>query len=544
MGFTDLFAQIMIADFNNYSGPFLFAIAFEGNPVVSTIGSDSGAFLGTDVGLVSQWVSGPGQSVVTVNTFASLAWTLDPGTEGNMIIFFGGELGVDLGVDLSGEDGIQWEYAINPFDHTVVVLLRDSLGVVSSGTVAVPASQLGAALPFSSLSGTADLSDIDDIEFFFTDAVGASTLTITSISTSIPAPDVPDAINDLTLTVISGTQVDLSWTTPDDGGSPITGYVIVSKVNGVGSTIETSFGDASTTSYSDTTLTLGDVVTYKIAAINAEGQGPFSNIPASVTTVGGGTIPDQVTDLSLSVVSGTQVDLSWTTPDDGGSPITGYGINSKVNGVVSTLETSFGDASTTSYSDTSLSAGDVVTYRIAAINTEGQGPLSNIPAQVTTELSVIEQILNSISQLIADLSQEVTDRIAGDTDLQNQIDVLGSIGLSYYVSQNIILPPGDFGSLWLLTCNQNELIVSGGAEEIQFSTPGVTIAESYPNVSDGWIIRVDNPSVFDVTFRVWIVCISFLSGNAADVSSQAPSQEPGILEAIPIQKQIRDNIEN
>jgi len=136
--------------------------------------------------------------------------------------------------------------------------------------------------------------------------------------------------------------------------------------------------------------------------------------------------PDQITDLSLTVVSDTQVDLSWTTPDDGGSPITGYAIKSKVNGVASTLETSFGDASTTSYSDTSLSAGDVVTYRITAINAEGPGPLSNIPAQVTTELSVIEQILNSISQLIADLSQEVTDRIAGDTDLQNQIDVLSS----------------------------------------------------------------------------------------------------------------------
>jgi len=94
----------------------------------------------------------------------------------------------------------------------------------------------------------------------------------------------PDAVTDLALTVISGTQVDLSWTTPDDGGSPITGYVIKSKVNGVGSTIETSFGDASTTSYSDTSLSAGDTVTYRIAAINAEGQGPLSNIPATVTT--------------------------------------------------------------------------------------------------------------------------------------------------------------------------------------------------------------------------------------------------------------------
>jgi len=195
---------------------------------------------------------------------------------------------------------------------------------------------------------------------------------------------VPDSITDLSLTVVSGTQVDLSWSIPADNGSPITGYVIKSKVNGVVSTIETSFGDASTTSYSDTSLSAGDVVTYRIAAINAGGTASFSNIPPNVTTSGGASVPDMVIDLTLTVISSNQVDLSWSIPADNGSPITGYVIKSKVNGVVSTIETSFGDASTTSYSDTSLSAGDTVTYRIAAINAEGQGPFSNIPAPVTT----------------------------------------------------------------------------------------------------------------------------------------------------------------
>jgi len=104
--------------------------------------------------------------------------------------------------------------------------------------------------------------------------------------------DVPKKVTDLSLSVVSGTQVDLSWTPPDDGGSTITGYFIQNNVNGVITTLETSFGDATSTSYSDTTLSLGDSVTYRIAPINAEGQGPFSNIPPRViTSGGGGTIP-------------------------------------------------------------------------------------------------------------------------------------------------------------------------------------------------------------------------------------------------------------
>jgi len=183
-----------------------------------------------------------------------------------------------------------------------------------------------------------------------------SLLTIDVFSVAI-ACVVPDAINDLSANAVSSTQVDLSWSTPLDNGSPITGYVIDSKVNGVTSRIETSFGDAITTSYSDTTLSPGDTVQYRVAAINSVGVAPYSNIPPSVVTPI--PVPDSVTDLALTVISENQVDLLWTIPADNGSPITGYVIDSKVNGVVSRIETSFGDATTTSYSDTSLSAGIV-----------------------------------------------------------------------------------------------------------------------------------------------------------------------------------------
>jgi len=222
---------------------------------------------------------------------------------------------------------------------------------------------------------------------------------------------VPDGINDLSANAVSSTQVDLSWSTPADNGSPITGYKIDSKVNGVVSTIETSFGDASTTSYSDTTLAPGDSVKYRIAAINSVGVAPYSNVPPNVVTPI--PVPDSVADLALTVISSNQVDLSWSIPADNGSPITGYVIKSKVNGVVSTIETSFGDSSTTSYSDTSLSAGDVVTYKIAAINAGGAAPFSNVPPNVTTSGGA------SVPDMVIDLTLTVIS--------SNQVDLSWSI---------------------------------------------------------------------------------------------------------------------
>jgi len=213
----------------------------------------------------------------------------------------------------------------------------------------------------------------------------------------VPDDVPPDQVTDLSLTVVSSTQVDLSWTTPDDGGSPITGYLIQRKIMGSpGETLDPSFGDATTTSFSDTTLSPGDTVQYRIAAINAIGQGPFSNIPPPVTTSGGASVPDQVTDLTLTVVSSTQVDLSWSIPADGGSPITGYLIQRKIMGSPGeTLDPSFGDATTTSFSDTTLSPGDTVQYRIAAINAIGQGPFSNIPDTVMTSEGTVLDIVTA-----------------------------------------------------------------------------------------------------------------------------------------------------
>jgi len=236
-------------------------------------------------------------------------------------------------------------------------------------------------------------------------------LSVLGINQNTFAVSTPDKITDLSLTVISDTQVKLNWTIPDDGGSLITGYKIIQYVFGQGATVlETNFGDDTTNSYSDNTLENGDRVFYRIAAKNDNGQGQFSNLPRPVTTTSSLDVPDKITDLSLTVISDTQVKLNWTIPDDGGSLITGYRIDRLLNGVLSTIETSY-NPNAVFYLDKSLSPGDQVQYRIAAINMVGTALYGNIPAPVITDSEPISELPLMIFSPTEVIEEVVNDRL-------------------------------------------------------------------------------------------------------------------------------------
>ena len=98
-----------------------------------------------------------------------------------------------------------------------------------------------------------------------------------------PAPTVPGAPV-LTATANGETQIDLSWTVPDNGGRALDKYSIDVSADGgttwgpqadVGSTI---------TTYSHTGLTGGTTRHYRVAAVNPIGTGAWSNIDSATTT--------------------------------------------------------------------------------------------------------------------------------------------------------------------------------------------------------------------------------------------------------------------
>ena len=180
------------------------------------------------------------------------------------------------------------------------------------------------------------------------------------------------------------TAITLTWNAPaDDGGSVITGYDLQRSTDNGVSWISLESGLASTTSsYTHRGLEAGSMYCYQLRATNANGNGSFS-VRACATTE---DVPGVPVNLRARADGENVVRLTWSAPSsDGGSAITGYRIDHSTDDG-DTWQTLVSDTATTtrSYEHTSLSAGSRNCYRVAAINTHGEGSLSG-QACATTE---------------------------------------------------------------------------------------------------------------------------------------------------------------
>jgi subtilisin len=183
-----------------------------------------------------------------------------------------------------------------------------------------------------------------------------------------PGPTAPAAPN---LTGVSGgtTSISLTWTTPADGGSPITGYQVWRGSTSGGEALLTTVGVQQT--YVDSAVASGTTYWYQVAAVNAIGPSPPSN-ERSARLI---TKPSAPTLLGAS--SDGAAILSWTAPSsDGGGAITGYNVYRKAGAGSEAFLTSTG-ATETTYVDGGLTNGTQYTYRVAAVNAAGEGARSN-----------------------------------------------------------------------------------------------------------------------------------------------------------------------
>jgi uncharacterized repeat protein (TIGR02543 family) len=197
----------------------------------------------------------------------------------------------------------------------------------------------------------------------------------------------PTTPGSLSASAISSSQINLSWSaSTDSGGSGLAGYKI-ERCTGSGCTSFSQIATTTSTSYSNTGLSASTTYTYRVRAYdNAGNNSGYSNTASATTQAPPDTTPPTTPgSLSASAVSSSQINLSWSaSTDSGGSGLAGYKIE-RCTGSGCTSFSQIATTTSTSYSNTGLSASTTYTYRVRAYDNAGNNSGYSNTASATTQ---------------------------------------------------------------------------------------------------------------------------------------------------------------
>ncbi len=183
----------------------------------------------------------------------------------------------------------------------------------------------------------------------------------------------PSAPANLTATATTTNSVSLSWTaSTDDTG--VVGYQVYRGTTLVGSPTSTSF--------TDTGLTASTQYSYTVKAVDAAGNVSAASASVNATTKASSdtTPPSVPTNVTVTGTTSDSVSLSWTaSTDDTG--VTGYQVIRQEGDALQVV----GTPTTTSFTDTGLTASMQYSYVVKALDAAGN--LSAASAAVTATTS-------------------------------------------------------------------------------------------------------------------------------------------------------------
>jgi len=197
-------------------------------------------------------------------------------------------------------------------------------------------------------------------------------------------PDKPLAPSNLLASVISSSQINLSWT---DNSTNEDGFYIDRK-QGTGAYTQIASVGANVKTYSNTGLSTSTTYTYRVRAYNIAGDAASNEISA---TTNGVTPPTAPSGLTATAISSSQINLSWT---DNSSNEDGFYIDRKQGTGTFTQIASVG-ANVKTYSNTGLISSTTYTYRVRAYNGGGDAASNEISATTQTESIVFQQSTSS-----------------------------------------------------------------------------------------------------------------------------------------------------
>src|SRR3954447_283564 len=208
---------------------------------------------------------------------------------------------------------------------------------------------------------------------------GAKTLTLANPDGGSATKDVSVYVTPGAPTGLSVSQLDsalaLSWTAPtDNGGNAISSYTIHVTPSAGGPTTSFTTPDGSTTGHTMSGLTNG--TSYDVSVVATNGAGDSAPVAGAGTPR---TVPATPGSFLVTPVNG-RLDLSWTTPSDGGAAITGYTATVTPQGGPALPSHSLAPGAT-SDSFTSLSNGTL--YDVSVVATNAAGDSSPATASAT-----------------------------------------------------------------------------------------------------------------------------------------------------------------
>ena len=424
-------------------------------------------------------------------------------------------------------------------DYTISDLTTDK-----SYTFVVSANYLRGSSDFSE-TDTADLSSLPTRNSSNDDNTNSN-------SNSAVLNDVPDSPIDLKVNPVLSTQIDLSWSAPENDSSnnnSITGYKIeVRTTNDSSYSTVIDNTESTDTTYSHTGLIPNTTYIYLVYAINDIGTSdpssqnlastlitdPEENESDSSSTQDNDDNvnndanisspstdpPGQPADIQATPISQNRINLSWSAPIDSGlSPLLGYKIESKTSeeSDYSILVTNTGNTSTTSYSHTGLTAGLTYQYRVSAINSFGESvPSDMVEATIVSSDNVraIDETQSQQSSLTLQPLQITlsTDKAVYGTD--DSIEISGTINNS---DQDI--------SLGLRVASSDDVIVYARSISINNDNSFEAIISPLQRQSSVW--QTDGEFTVEVTYngRIQATATFTNDGNDNDVIESSEQQQ-------------------
>lgn len=186
------------------------------------------------------------------------------------------------------------------------------------------------------------------------------------ITNDTTAPSIP---SNLSANAISPTQINLNWTASTDNVA-VTGYAIFRDSAEVATTTNNSF--------INTGLTASTTYSYTIKAFDAAGNRSASSTSVMATTLAtstDATAPSTPLNLAATVVSASQINLSWSSSTDNVA-VTGYAI------LRNNVE--IANVTTNSYQNIGLTASTTYSYSIKAFDAAGNRSASSNVVSATT----------------------------------------------------------------------------------------------------------------------------------------------------------------